>query len=74
MTDLGRDIRVRVKERGPKTEAELAEELEVSKTDIRFAAEAEDAVVVVPDRAERTYDFQLNMAETVKKFRDAGIG
>ena len=64
---------MRVKEGGPKTEAELARELEVSKAEIREAAKAADHVVVVPGRAERTYDFQL-VNEVGKKSRDAGIG
>jgi hypothetical protein len=46
-------------EGGPKTEAELASELRVSKTAIHEAATAEETVVVVPGQSERTYTFRL---------------
>lgn len=61
-------------EGGRITEAALAKELEVSKVEIRRAADAEETVVAVPDQAERTYEYQPHVASFVKKNRDAGNG
>lgn len=72
MSDLERTIRMRLMEGGPKTEAELSDELHVSKADIRQAATANEAVVVVPGQAERTYEYRPLIKGFVEKNRDAG--
>jgi hypothetical protein len=56
------------------TEAALARELNVSKAEVRQAAEAEETVIVVPDQAERTYKYQPHAGIFVKKNQEAGNG
>lgn len=65
---------MKVMEGGRMTEAALAKELKVSRAEIRRAADAEKAVVAVPDQTERTYEYQPGVAPFVKKNQDAGNG
>ncbi len=60
----------KLRDAGPKTEAELATELGVSKVAIREAAEAEETVVVVSGRDERTYEFEMRSKKIAEKFQD----
>jgi predicted transcriptional regulator len=57
VSDLQRDIRVKLMEGGPKTEAELANELGVTRAEVRKAATAHENIVVASDEPERTYDY-----------------
>ncbi len=53
------------------TEAALAEELGVSKAEIRRAADAEETIVVVSGRAERTYGYQPLTEPFVRKYQES---
>lgn len=73
MGNLPDEIEKELRERGSKTEAELANRFKVSQVKIEHAVKDQKNIVIDPNENERTYKYEMNSARLERKILDGGL-